>query len=541
MGCSIKRDWTICNESVTDCEPGFVCDIASARCLPVVDGGGTDTNVADAPTVDTDAQATSCLTNASCPTTQPICGGGGKCVSCVTGADCHDLGKAFCANGNCVGCQTSGASVCQAPNMSCDSGSGRCVECVDSNQCVAGSAKAICMGNICVGCQQAGAKACNGAKPVCDAISNKCVECVGADQCATDATKAFCVANVCTGCQAAGAGACKAPVAKCGPAGACVECLSSSDCGSSTKPICDTGTNKCIPCSTDAQCADKGGGPGICMFHQDRRCASDAETIYVQRTANCAMTAAGAGTSGMPFCNAQLGIDAISTSRRVVVLRGPDPLGAINAAVTGAATLVAQNVTIAPGGAGPGLHLISGELYVRGIVISGGSYEGIVVDAGTTLRLNRAVVQKNAKGGILLKGAGFDIENTIVAGNGPGDDPTGQFQWGGVLVQLPPQGSPMRFVNNTIFANNVIGLSCNGQINATGLLTYGTPSPGRDVAPACTVSPCCSGDPLLTPTYRLSTGSPCIDKLLANMSSTDDIDGESRPKGAASDCGADEF
>jgi hypothetical protein len=55
------------------------------------------------------------------------------------------------------------------------------------------------------------------------------------------------------------------------------------------------------------------------------------------------------------------------------------------------------------------------------------------------------------------------------------------------------------------------------------------------------VTACCTGDPMLSSSYRLMSGSPCIDKLAPMMSAVDDIDGEARPKGAMSDCGADEF
>ncbi len=278
------------------------------------------------------------------------------------------------------------------------------------------------------------------------------------------------------------------------------------------------------------------------MFHDGGRCASDAETIYVERSGTCAMTVSPTGgTSAMPYCLAQTGVDAVTPTRRVVVLRGP--LTSMTVTNSGPVITVVGQMAAAlePGAAGPGVQLNSGDLYLRGVAIRRGSFEGVVAEAAGTLRMNRCVVEGNAKGGILLKSAGFDITNTVVAGNGPGDDPTGQFQWGGVLIQVPGAGRAARFANNTVVGNNVLGLSCNGKVDTPGLIAYGTPSPGRDIAPACMAPVCCTGDPLLTPTYRLMSGSPCIDKVPANMSAPDDIDGEARPKGAASDCGADEL
>src|SRR5205814_5810078 len=102
------------------------------------------------------------------------------------------------------------------------------------------------------------------ASPVC--VQNKCAPCTQQpDACATR-TPAL-------------------PV--CAPTGACVECTADQHCTTATKPICDTATNKCAPCTGDAQCVKKGGAgnSGICMFHQDGHCASDAEVIYVQNAA----------------------------------------------------------------------------------------------------------------------------------------------------------------------------------------------------------------------------------------------------------------
>src|SRR5207302_390530 len=97
----------------------------------------------------------------------------------------------------------------------------------------------------------------------------------------------------------------------CGPTGSCVECVSTTsvDCSANpAKPICDLASNTCLPCLSDDQCSAKGIGPGICMSHQDGRCASDGEVIYVENKGGCASSALTpmAGSAGTPFCGPQV-------------------------------------------------------------------------------------------------------------------------------------------------------------------------------------------------------------------------------------------
>ena len=170
----------------------------------------------------------------------------------------------------------------------------------------------------------------DGGLPDGDA-SEVAPECTTSSQC--PAEKPICDAQTCRACDGAHSGdgaACASrdsgrPV--CGPSGACVECVSptSADCTANpAKPICDPTSNTCMGCATDDQCLAKGVGPGLCMSHQDGRCASDSEVIYVENKGGCASSALTpmAGSSGSPFCGPQFALDSLTTSRRVLVISG---------------------------------------------------------------------------------------------------------------------------------------------------------------------------------------------------------------------------
>jgi hypothetical protein len=267
--------------------------------------------------------------------------------------------------------------------------------------------------------------------------------------------------------------------------GKCEECLSDGHCMDETKPICNLTMLVCERCTTDSQCAAKVPNPGICMFHQDGRCATDAETIYVKNSTGCSMTAGGGGTSAVPYCFSQLGIDAVTGTNRLVVMRGSDALRfwAISTAGDQVSVIGQNGATIAPG-ADIGIHISSGNAYVRGLKVTGSSSTGVVADNGAELQMDGCVVESNSKGGILIDGAAFDIKNTTVTSNGPSADLT----WGGIRIQNLLGLGTAQLELLTIQTNNPSGVSCAASVAGTGVRAVGNIS--GDISPTCGFSSC---------------------------------------------------
>ena len=51
------------------------------------------------------------------------------------------------------------------------------------------------------------------------------------------------------------------------------------------------------------------------------------------------------------------------------------------------------------------------------VTVSLGTGLGVQADTGAELRMDRCLVQNNSVGGILINGASYDIQNTIIANN----------------------------------------------------------------------------------------------------------------------------
>jgi hypothetical protein len=609
-GCdATRRDFTYCDINYPSCgKVGYSCNQTTGLCEPDVDAGPPDTRVidawipvdvsaseaasppdtADAPvgidagaidtgTIDTSIIDAPQFVDVSVPDTRVPDASG----TCSVDNDCFGVAAgAYCLNTKCVACKTNsqcsndkGVPFCSAQNT--------CVSCASVGGADGGSA-------------------CPAATPVC-ATSGSCVECVSNSDCPVPG-KSFCVQNQCQGCNAPGASA-SGPVssgsdggansdardagAATGPctgatpvcsttgtiAGQCVGCVVTTNDGgvtstncTGTTPICNTtGTPAgtipaipaytCVPCNSDTQCAGKGVGPGVCMFHQDGRCATDAETIYVRNSA----CSGGTGTSAAPYCDSQAAISAVTSSKRVIVMTGSNlyPITSTSTSSSGQITIIGQGTATTAAGAFVGVHVTAGDVYIRGLTIASGSNSGLTVEAGATLRMDRCIVKANAGGGlVVLSGASFDIANSVFDNNGPGLVGT-TTTFGGVYLgnSAPISGPNNRFWFNTIVNNQDRGIICfDTRQNLHGMLLYGNTngdylscamdatSKWSSGSPTPTSGSSDITNPALTSTYQLTAASKCRGFVNATVAHPfDDMDGDLRPLGVNSDCGADKY
>jgi hypothetical protein len=602
-GCdATRRDYTVCDRQYYQCNSGFTCDFTVGLCVPekkdaalssdvavpdagpMPDGEDVDLGRTDAPApVDTSAvevqepidssivDAPQTVDGAAPDTRVPDAAG-----SCSVDNDCVGVpGGALCVNARCVACKA---------NSQCNNDAGTPF-CSTQNTCVS-----------CASSTGNDAGVCLGANPVCNATSGSCVECLRNGDCLSPG-KGFCVANKCVGCDfpgasgtsggvdggapdggAAGGPACSGSKPACVPsgsdaplAGQCVQCVTSSDCGGNT-PVCNS-SNQCVPCSLDSQCTT---GPGICMrvtsgpFQQDGRCATDAEAIYVQNSSGCS---GGAGTKESPYCQPQSAINAVTSSKRVIVMSGTAALASWSASLGSSAAPIyvigKNNPTISVSAADIGIHVISGSVYIRGLTVQGSGSNalnpGVVVESGAVLGLDRCMVMGNAGGVLASDGSGYDISNSVFAKNLSGS--MGAAVFGGAYLGSPGTGLSHRFWFNTIADNDQFGVACTTKTQTLdGCLLSGdaggevvnctlaatTKSPNRSpsgVAGSGFLSD--SNPPLFSSSkpYHLTLGtskattSPCKDFITDTSVPfpPTDLDGQERPNNAAVDCGADEY
>jgi hypothetical protein len=312
---------------------------------------------------------------------------------------------------------------------------------------------------------------CPPATPICDA-GGACRRC--------DANTVS--SNACTTLDAA--------KPACGPDGRCIVCASSADCKADpTKPICDVANQACVACTSDTQCVDKlGMNPGVCMAHQNGRCATDAETLYVSNVAGCSDTATGAGTAVLPFCTLDPAAKGVNGMRDVVVVRGAVGAAASAFSSSTESTIIGKQTAAIVSALGPNaLHVApGGKLFARDVTITAVVGVGISADNGSTLRLDRVTVLNSSQGGISLNGAAFDISNSTATGNGPGTE--GASFWGGIDIQFPPPAGPKRLNLVTVTNNKAVGVLCSAGVMAAGALATG--NSGGDVGPLCGFASC---------------------------------------------------
>jgi hypothetical protein len=334
---------------------------------------------------------------------------------------------------------------------------------------------------------------CSLPTPYCE--DARCVACRTNEQC-HDETPICTSEHTCVPCGQA-VGGCPAALPTCDTtSGRCVQCVRNDDCTVATQPVCDGASNSCVPCTSDRQCAAE--GPGVCMAHTDGHCATDAETIYIGAfgAAACSDSAMNAGAPTAPYCSVQTGVLAArSKGKPLVVLSGALSGGFSGIVFSSPLTVVGKAAVISPADQADGIGITSGEVYLRGIQVSGSAERqtgigiNVQVTAGATviLHMESCTITDNPGGGILLAGAAFDIEDTLVAGNGPGQTAGGTI-FGGIRVESLPSAGVTRLDHVTLQDNLAPGMSCASSIEGVGILASGNAA--LDIASSCGVTAC---------------------------------------------------
>lgn len=459
----------------------------------------------------------------------------GPPVECKFDTDCTKEGQKLCVDNKCRACTQANTAGCPPERPFCSNANG------------------------CVGCNERKLEDPNVCKLPLAACAPEgwCAECNSFADC-TDASKPLCAAvagaampKSCAGCMMGeGSAGCKAknpalPV--CLPTGQCAECNVSSDCPMLKVGICVA--NKCMPCTTDDQCAARGDGPGVCLVEPDARsgrCASDPESIYVA-LAGC--SDGDKGVAAKPFCSMQKAIDTVSKDRRVVVVRSGsfngfridkadkagDPIWIVGLKNNG-------DVVINPGGAATGIVIskVAVDVRLRGLTIRNSEDVGVRAEGGSTIvRLNRCILDGNRQGGFsATMDAGFDVSNSVFVGNGAGGA-VGGAAFGGAFLS-PPKSKIARFRASTVLNNASGGVVCAvpNTITLTGVLLWGNEA----IACKPLVDSRTGVEPLLSTAnpYHLTIDSPCRNVLPSGSAPLEDLDGDLRKSGNT-DCGADEY
>jgi hypothetical protein len=206
-------------------------------------------------------------------------------------------------------------------------------------------------------------------------------------------------------------------------------------------------------------------------------------------TGTCSNSAASGGTVATPFCGTQTAIDALSSSKRVIVVRGTSD--GFSWAGGGAQVTVVgqQSARLAAGGTSVAIDLSGGDLFVRDVSVSASGAAGVTAQTGATLHLIRTKVSNCTGGGILLAGANFDIDDVLVENNELAYD--GAVSWSGIYVKsLPASGTP-NLTSVSVVNNQGTGISCVGVVSGTGVLATG--NVGAQITPSCGFSSCTAG------------------------------------------------
>ncbi len=274
-----------------------VCDTVAKKCVVCTASAGC----AAGSTCDVLAGQCVCTSSAGCAAPNPVCDTAAKkCVVCTATEGCNSPQVCDVAfpGGRCIttGCTKNDDCAGTSATPICDTTAKKCVACTETAGCTTGVCDLSVSGGQCVDCLDD--NKCSGATPVCDTTAKKCVACNSSKGCTFPKVCDTTSAPVCVDCLTNAS--CSAPTPVCntgtkkcvtctqtegcaasqvcdltasGGAGACVGCLTSTDCKTPTTPVCNTTTKTCIVCSASEGCTSQGkvcdvsaaSGAGACV------------------------------------------------------------------------------------------------------------------------------------------------------------------------------------------------------------------------------------------------------------------------------------
>jgi hypothetical protein len=284
----------------------------------------------------------------------------------------------------------------------------------------------------------------------------------------------------------------------------------------------------------------------------DGHCATSAEVIFVEF--NSAGCLGADGSSAKPYCAPSDGVAQLTAGRRVMVIRGAAS-GQVALATTGVApVIIGRQNGIGAGASVPAtvsssIKVSSDTVLIRdltvnlgstsmstGVLVTGSSAKatllrvtaslgtgvGIDAEAGASVAMDRCLVQNNSAGGVLVNGASYNIQNSIIAANGYGI---------AFSASTITAGSVFSF--NTVVA---VGSAATCDPSAPQTLTNSIVS-GLNVS--CTLTNSITAAPTFSSTkpYHLTGHLPCP----SAPASFPDHDFDGDPRTVPVDCGADQF
>jgi hypothetical protein len=286
----------------------------------------------------------------------------------------------------------------------------------------------------------------------------------------------------------------------------------------------------------------------------DGHCATTSEVVFVQFSASGCPTPDGSAAN--PYCAPNDAVPVLTSTRHVLVVVGATAAGMALNTMNKAPIVVGRKDASGNAGsilAGPttAIMVSSDTVLVRDLTVNAGTTSGskgivamgsgtnvtllrvtanlttgLGVDAetGTTMSMDECYVLNNSAGGILVNGASYSIQNSVIAGNAIN----------GVKFTAAAISGTTQFWFDTIVATSGNAVSCdpgNPQMIGESIVVGGNDS--CNVMNSVITAPTFSS----TNPYHLTAHLGC--PTPPTTFPTHDIDGDQRTPPI--DCGADQF